>query len=118
MNSKTAGVSAPPPDPMARKADRLLVMTGRRSGRWIWVLALATLVSAAAELLLPAALGRALDALPGGGQLSGALLACAGLIAAMITGKVIGDIATGESGARGTAWLRMMLIQHLLAIGP
>src|SRR5262249_16003010 len=103
---------------MAGKADRLLAITGRQSGWWISVLALATLISAGAELLLPAALGRAIDALPGGGHLSGALLACAGLIAAMIAGKVIGDIATGASSAEGTIWLRMMLIQHLLAIGP
>ncbi|MDQ5856056.1 MAG: hypothetical protein M3302_07070, partial [Actinomycetota bacterium] len=53
-----------------RQADRLLLSTGRRGGLWTWVLALATLVSAGAALLLPAAIGRALDALPGGGHIT------------------------------------------------
>ncbi len=118
MNSDPAGASVPQHDPMARQADRLLVATGRRGGWWIWVLALATLISASADILLPAALGRAIDALPDGDNLTWALLACAGLIATMVTGKVIGDIATGASNARCTSWLRMTLVQHLLAIGP
>jgi ATP-binding cassette subfamily B protein len=85
---------------------------------WVWSLALATLVSASADVLLPTALGRALDALSGGGHIRWALLACAGLIAAMVAGKVIGDIATGASNARCTAWLRMTLVRHLVAVGP
>ncbi|MGH3884666.1 MAG: ATP-binding cassette domain-containing protein, partial [Pseudonocardiaceae bacterium] len=92
--------------------------TGRRGGLWTWVLGLATLVTAGAEILLPAALGRALDALPGGDQITWTLLACAGLIALMVGGKVVGDIATGASNARCTAWLRTTLIQHLAAVGP
>jgi ATP-binding cassette subfamily B protein len=104
---------------MARKTDRLLLMTSRRSGWWIWLLALATLVSAVADLLMPTALGHVLDALAAASdQLSWALLVCAGLIAALIGGKLIGDIASGASTARCTAWLRMTLVQHLLAIGP
>ncbi|MDQ4033062.1 MAG: ABC transporter ATP-binding protein/permease [Actinomycetota bacterium] len=101
-----------------RQADRLLLSTGRRGGLWTWVLALATLASAGAALLLPAAIGRALDALPGGGHITWILLACAGLIAIMVSGKVIGDIAVGASNARCTAWLRMTLVRHLVAIGP
>jgi ATP-binding cassette subfamily B protein len=96
----------------------LLLSTGRRGGLWTWVLALATLASAGAALLLPAAIGRALDTLPGGGHITGILLACAGLIAIMVGGKVIGDIAVGASNARCTAWLRMTLVRHLVAIGP
>jgi ATP-binding cassette subfamily B protein len=96
----------------------LLLSTGRRGGLWTWVLALATLVSAGAALLLPAAIGRALDALPGGGHNTWILLACAGLIAIMVGGKVIGDIAVGVTNARCTAWLRMTLVRHLVAIGP
>ncbi|HEX2263643.1 MAG TPA: ABC transporter ATP-binding protein [Pseudonocardiaceae bacterium] len=96
----------------------MLLSTGRQGGLWTWVLALATLVSAGAALLLPAAIGRALDALPGGGHITWILLACAGLIAIMVSGKVIGDIAVGASNARCTAWLRMTLVRHLVAIGP
>jgi ATP-binding cassette subfamily B protein len=123
VNSDPAGVPARSHDPVCRQtewrqADRLLLSTGRRGGLWTWSLALATLVSAGTEILLPAALGRALDALPGGGHITWAILACAGLIALMVTGKVVGDIATGASNARCTAWLRMTLVRHLVAIGP
>jgi ATP-binding cassette, subfamily B, bacterial len=118
VNSDPARASTPPHDPMAEQADRLLFLTGRRGGWWIWLLALATLVSMGAEILLPTALGRALDALPGGGHLSWTLLACAALIAIMVAGKMIGDIASGMSNARCTAWLRTTLVQHLLLIGP
>ncbi|MDQ4009854.1 MAG: ABC transporter ATP-binding protein/permease [Actinomycetota bacterium] len=96
----------------------MLLSTARRGGPWTWVLALATLVSAGAALLLPAAIGRSLDALPGGGHITWTLLACAGLIAIMVGGKVVGDIAIGASNARCTAWLRMALVRHLVAIGP
>ncbi|MGH3872839.1 MAG: ATP-binding cassette domain-containing protein [Pseudonocardiaceae bacterium] len=92
--------------------------TGRRGGLWTWVLALATLVCAGAEILLPAAFGRALDALPGDGSITWTLFSCAGLIVLMVSGKVVGDIATGASNARCTAWLRTTLIRHLVAIGP
>ncbi|MGH3981377.1 MAG: ATP-binding cassette domain-containing protein [Pseudonocardiaceae bacterium] len=96
----------------------MLLSTGRRGGLWTWVLALATLVGSGAALLLPAAIGRALDALPGGAHITWTLLACAGLIVIMVGGKVIGDIAVGASNARCTAWLRMTLVRHLVAIGP
>jgi ATP-binding cassette, subfamily B, bacterial len=118
VNSDPAGVSKGPHKLMSRHADHLLVSTGRQGGLWIWSLALATLVGAGVDILLPAALGHALDALPGGGHITGALLACVALIVITVAGKVITDIATGVSNARCTAWLRMTLIQHLVAIGP
>ncbi|MGH3867880.1 MAG: ABC transporter ATP-binding protein [Pseudonocardiaceae bacterium] len=118
MNSNPAGVPAGPHNPMSSQADRLLLSTGRRGGLWIWFLALAMLATAGADILLPTALGRALDTLPAGGHLTWAPLACAGLIAIIVAGKVIGDIATGASNARCTAWLRMTLVEHLLAVGP
>jgi ATP-binding cassette subfamily B protein len=117
-NDPARAPAAPQNVPAAAPADRLLLSTGLRGGLWIWVLALATLATASADILLPTALGRALDALPGGGDISWALLTCAGLIAIMVTGKVVGDIATGTSNARCTAWLRMTLVRHLVSIGP
>jgi ATP-binding cassette subfamily B protein len=105
-------------DPMAKQADRLLFSTGRQGGWWIWLLTLATLLGAGSEILLPTALGQVLDALPGGRHLTSGLLACAGLIATMVATRVVGDIAIGTSNARCTAWLRMTLVQHLVAIGP
>jgi ATP-binding cassette, subfamily B, bacterial len=118
VNSDPARASRPRHDPMARQADRLLLSTSRRGGWWIWVLALATFVSVGADIVLPAVLGRALDSLPAGVDLWWSLLAAAGLIAIMVAGKVIGDIATGVNNARCTSWLRMTLVQQLLAIGP
>ncbi|MGH3832451.1 MAG: ABC transporter transmembrane domain-containing protein, partial [Pseudonocardiaceae bacterium] len=114
MNSDPAGVR----NPVYRRADRLLLLTGRQGGVWLWAVALTALVSAGAEILLPTALGRVLDALPTGGHITGALLGCAGLIALMVVVKVIGDIATGASNARCMAWLRMTLVGHILQIGP
>ena len=82
---------------MWKQADRLLLATGRQGGWWIWSLVLAALLVASAEILLPTALGRTLDALPGGGPRgTWAVAACATLIAVMVAGKVIGDIATDE----------------------
>jgi ATP-binding cassette subfamily B protein len=103
---------------MVRQADRLLLSAGRQGGWWIWLLALATLAAAGADILLPTAIGHALDTLPGGGGITGDLLACVGLIAIMVAGKVIGDIASGANTARCTTWLRMTLVRHLVAIGP
>jgi ATP-binding cassette, subfamily B, bacterial RamA/AmfB len=123
VNSDPAGVSARPHNPVWRHADRLLLSTSRHGGWWTRFLALAMLVSSGAEILLPTVLGRALDSLPSGVHLSGvhitrALLACAALIAFIVASKVISDIATGASNARCTAWLRMTLVRHLVAIGP
>jgi ATP-binding cassette, subfamily B, bacterial len=117
VNSDSAGASKRPHDPVSRQADRLLLTTGRRGGLWTWLLALTTLVTAGAVVLLPTALGRVLDALSGG-QVMWPLLACIGLIAIMLAGQVIGGIATGASNARCTAWLRMALVRHLVAVGP
>jgi ATP-binding cassette, subfamily B, bacterial RamA/AmfB len=118
VNSDQVGASADPHNSTWKQADRLLLTTGRQGGWWICALALAALLGAGAEILLPTALGRALDALPGGGHITWAVVTCATLIAIMVAGKVIGDIATGQGNARCTAWLRMTLVRHLVAIGP
>src|SRR3712207_6288216 len=102
---------------MSRHADRLLLATGRRGGLWTLLLALTTLTTTGAVILLPTMVGRAIDALPGGHGMW-PLLACVGLIAIMLTGRVVEDIATGAINARCTAWLRMALVHHFVAIGP
>jgi ATP-binding cassette subfamily B protein len=117
VTSDAATTPAAGSDPVSRQADRVLLATGRRGGAWTWALALATLAAAGGEVLLPTMLGRALDAL-GGPHMMGPLLGCAGLIAVMVATKVLGDVATGASTARSTAWLRMHLVEHLVAIGP
>ena len=76
--------STAPHDPMGRQADRLLLSAGWRGGWSIWLLALATLAAAGADILLPTAIGHALDTLPGCGGITANLLVCAGLIAIMV----------------------------------
>ncbi|MBV9059398.1 MAG: ABC transporter ATP-binding protein [Pseudonocardiales bacterium] len=117
MNSDSAQAS-PPQDSVARQGDRLLWSTGQRGGWWICLLALVTLLGAGAEILLPTALGSVLDALPHGTQVTTGVLACVALIATMVISNMISNFATGTSNARCTAWLRMTLVQHLVAIGP
>ncbi|MGH3390297.1 MAG: ABC transporter ATP-binding protein, partial [Actinomadura sp.] len=101
-----------------RAADRLLTDVVRRGGGWVALLAVATTVTALAEVLLPAALGRAVDAVlaeSGTGRWAGV---CAVLIGTCIVGEALGDLAAGMSRARATAWLRHTLLGHLLATGP
>ena len=117
MNRHPAQAS-PPQDSLTEQGDRLLWSTGRRGGWWICLLTLVTLLTAAAEILLPTALGHVLDALPSGNHVLGGVLACVGLITTLVIGNMISAIATGTSNARCTAWLRMTLVQHLVASGP
>ena len=49
-------------NPDRRAADRLLATVVRRGGGWVVLLAVATTLTALAEVLLPAVLGRVVDA--------------------------------------------------------
>ncbi|HEY7486675.1 MAG TPA: ABC transporter ATP-binding protein [Streptosporangiaceae bacterium] len=101
-----------------RAADRLLAGVVRHGGGWVVALAVATTLTALAEVLLPAALGRAVDAALAGTETVRWASACAVLIAVCIAGEALGDLAAGMSRARATAWLRHALLDRLLAIGP
>ncbi|GAA2093508.1 ATP-binding cassette domain-containing protein [Actinomadura alba] len=101
-----------------RAADRLLTSVVRRGGGWVVVLAVATTLTALAEILLPAALGRAVDAVMAGSGTGHWVAACTVLIAVCIAGEALGDLAAGMSRARATAWLRHTLLGHVLALGP
>ncbi|WP_214410655.1 ATP-binding cassette domain-containing protein [Sphaerisporangium fuscum] len=100
-------------------ADRLVLSVLRRSGPWPAVYAVAALTGAVVELLLPAALGRAVDALvtPRQGD-GGALLACALLAVAAAACEAVGMLAAGTGGAQAALMLRRRLVRHLLAAGP
>lgn len=84
----------------------------------MWLLATARIANVVAVLLLPAWLGRAVDALVAGGGGTGPLVFCAALVAVIVAGEVLADVATGGSTATSTAWLRKLLVGHLLALGP
>jgi ATP-binding cassette subfamily B protein len=95
--------------------DRLLRRTVLAGGGWTAGLAAVALLGAAAELLLPAALGRAVDAALTGGSLWWAVSAC-GLVVALVCVDSLTDLASGYGAARATAGLRRHLLRHLFAL--
>jgi hypothetical protein len=99
-----------------RPADRLLIRAVRDSGPWLAALLVAALAVTGAELLLPAALGRALDAAVHDTQPARWLGAAAGLIGLIVAADVCTDLAAGNGSARATARLRHTLVRHMLAL--
>ncbi|GAB2489178.1 ABC transporter ATP-binding protein [Streptosporangium sandarakinum] len=104
-----------------RMADRLLAQTVRRGGPWLGVLAVSSVAGALAELALPYALGRAVDALVAAGPAGGAWTwagVCAALVAGAVACDALGVWGAGVSGAQATAWLRLRALRHVLGAGP
>ena len=107
--------------------DRLLLAAARQGGCWLALLGAASLAGAAAQVLLPAAIGHAIDAILAGnatagnlavGEPGGPLAACAILVAVIVGCGAVTDLATGVSGATATARLRRLLAGHVVAVGP
>ncbi|MGC4837887.1 ABC transporter ATP-binding protein [Micromonospora vinacea] len=95
--------------------DRLLRQTVLAGGGWTAALAAVALLGAAAELLLPAVLGRAVDAALDHGSGWWAVTACA-LVVVLICVDTLTDLASGFGAARATASLRRRLLRHLFAV--
>lgn len=102
--------------PDRRGADRLLVRMARDSGPWPMLLVVTALTMSAAEILLPAVLGRALDGVLDG-RVAPWLVWCGVLIAVLAVADVLDDLAAGMSRAGSTAWVRHLLLRHVLALG-
>lgn len=101
----------------ASDGDRLLRQAVRHGGGWNVLLAAVALLGAAAELLLPAVLGRAVDAALG--TAAGWWPAVAGgLVVVLVATDTLGDLAVGAGTARATARVRHRLLRHLLALDP
>ncbi|MYY81969.1 ATP-binding cassette domain-containing protein, partial [Streptomyces sp. SID335] len=103
----------------------LLGAATRYSAARCTVLALCAVAGSGAALLLPLAIGRALDAvltghLTGRGDTDATrwILACAALIAASALLDALDGVLTGTTNARTTAWLRGRVVRHVLAVGP
>ncbi|RZT79363.1 ATP-binding cassette subfamily B protein [Micromonospora violae] len=101
--------------PTFANGDRLLRQTVLAGGGWTAGLAAVALLGAAAELLLPAALGRAVDAALAGGSGWWAVTA-GGLVVVLIGVDTLTDLASGFGAARATAGLRRRLLRHLFAV--
>ncbi|MEU5953644.1 ABC transporter ATP-binding protein [Streptomyces sp. NPDC047525] len=121
MATTTPRLRPPPP---ASDAGLLRAAT-RHSAARCTALVLCAAGGAGGSLLLPLAIGRALDAVltghatgHGGGGATRWILACAGLIGAMALLDAVDGVLTGTTNARTTAWLRGRVVRHVLAVGP
>ncbi|GAA5199255.1 ABC transporter ATP-binding protein [Rugosimonospora acidiphila] len=90
----------------------------RRGGAWLPLIACTALAGTACDLALPAALGRAVDAVVAHSGTAGWLRLCAGLIALSVGCDLVMTYASAVCVADTTAWLRRRLVRHLLAVGP
>ncbi|MGI5215718.1 ABC transporter transmembrane domain-containing protein [Plantactinospora sp. CA-290183] len=102
---------------MATDGDRLLRQAIGYGGGWTVTLGATALLGAAAELLLPAVLGLAVDAALGTADGRWPVAAC-GLVLLIVATDTLGGLAGGTAAARTTARLRHRLLRHLLALDP
>ena len=103
--------------PQRRAADRLLLSVGLHGGPWLALLALAAVLLAAAEVAFPAVLGHTIDAVLHHRGSHAWLLAAAALVAALAVLDALEEVAAGSATARATAWLRNLVLRHVLALG-
>ncbi|WP_329599533.1 ABC transporter ATP-binding protein/permease [Streptomyces pseudovenezuelae] len=82
------------------------------------LLCLVSTAATGAGLLLPAALGRALDLLLAHAPATRWVLYCAGLVLLLALLDAAETVLGGTLDARTTAWLRRRLTGHVLAVGP
>ncbi|MEU2583811.1 ABC transporter ATP-binding protein [Streptomyces avermitilis] len=103
-------------------AARTLLRSAARHRRSRCVaLCLTTTATSGASLLLPAALGRALDLLltrPGDAAGTRWVLWCTGLVLLLALLDACQTVLAGTTNALATAWLRQRLVGHVLAVGP
>jgi ATP-binding cassette, subfamily B, bacterial RamA/AmfB len=102
-------------------ADRLLLRTARHTGWWLALLGGASVTGALAQVLLPTAVGRVVDAMFGSAHADGEarwLAICAALVAAIVFSGAVSALATGTASATAIAWLRRRLADHILGCGP
>ncbi|MFI6707998.1 ATP-binding cassette domain-containing protein [Nonomuraea sp. NPDC050478] len=102
-----------------RAQDRLVLDAVRRGGPWPAVLAGTAIGGAAAELALPYAIGRAVDALLATGPDRVFWLGlCVALVAAATLCESLGVWARGASVAHAASRLRLRVLRHVLGAGP
>ncbi|GAA2087463.1 ABC transporter ATP-binding protein [Streptomyces albiaxialis] len=103
----------------AKEARRLLLAATRHGTPRTLALGLVSTSAAAATLLLPAVLGRALDVLLAGEEGAGRwLVLSAVLTVAAVLLDAADTVLTGTLNSRTAAWLRARLVDHLLSLAP
>ncbi|MFI7400639.1 ABC transporter ATP-binding protein [Streptomyces sp. NPDC049541] len=100
-----------------RAADRLLLTVVRRGGTWGGVLAATSLVLAGVYLVLPALMGRTVDAVLGRGDAALWLTLSALAVTLLVVCDAADDYAGAVANSRSTAWLRHTLLGHVLDMG-
>lgn len=97
----------------------LLRSTVRRTGPRCTALALVAVAATGANLLLPVALGRALDLLlTGDPDGSRWVLWCTALVLTLAVLDAVETVLGGATTALATGWSRHRLVGHVLAVGP
>ncbi|MFE7932772.1 ABC transporter ATP-binding protein [Streptomyces sp. NPDC057456] len=104
--------------PMDRTTGELLGAATRHSGSRCLALGLVSVAATGAQLLLPAALGRALDLLLAHSPATRWVLCCAALALLLTLLDACETVLGGTLDARTTAFLRRRLTGHVLAVGP
>ncbi|MEW2120089.1 ABC transporter transmembrane domain-containing protein [Streptomyces sp. NPDC005474] len=110
-----------PEEPAAsdrRAADRLLLTVVRRGGVWGAVLAATSLLLSGVYVVLPALMGRTVDAVLGSGDTTVWLTLSTVAVTLLIVCDAGDDYAGAVANARSTAWLRHTLLGHVLDMGP
>ena len=97
--------------------DRLLASVARRDWAWLAVLGCGSLALAGGALLLPAALGRAVDAAISHSGDDRWLAACALLVTVFAVSETATELAIGIASVTATARLRQLLAAHVLSVG-
>ncbi|MGA5895555.1 ABC transporter ATP-binding protein [Streptomyces venetus] len=105
-------------DAAAGHARTLLRAATRYSGARCAALCLVSIAATGAGLLLPAALGRALDLLLAQAPATRWVLYCSGLVLLLALLDAAETVLTGTVDARSTGWLRRRLTGHVLGVGP
>ncbi|MFF4505807.1 ABC transporter ATP-binding protein [Streptomyces sp. NPDC001401] len=100
-----------------RAADRLLLTAARRGGSWGGVLAATSLLLAGVYVVLPAVMGRTVDAVLGRGDATLWLTLSAVAVALLVVCDAADDYAGAVANSRSTAWLRHSLLGHVLGMG-
>ncbi|MFD9429385.1 ABC transporter ATP-binding protein [Streptomyces sp. NPDC060002] len=104
--------------PMDRTTGELLGAATRHSGSHCLALGLLSVTATGAGLLLPAALGRALDLLLTHSPATRWVLCCAALALLLTLLDACETVLGGTLDARTTAFLRRRVTGHVLAVGP